>query len=135
MGRHQNHFQHKLIGRNKMKLILQKNQKQGMGKTKYILELKVELTDEENENVKKYKVGNTIIYSNVQEAEGLLKSVASRIAGTQFTVNDLVNGKKIEMKDFFEMLDMEEIVKETCKTFKIMLEAMANFGGDEVIDY
>jgi len=118
-----------------MKLILQKNQKQGMGKTKYILELKVELTDEENENVKKYKVGNTIIYSNVQEAEGLLKSVASRIAGTQFTVNDLVNGKKIEMKDFFEMLDMEEIVKETCKTFKIMLEAMANFGGDEVIDY
>lgn len=118
-----------------MKLILQKNQKSGLGKPKYILEAMVELTDDEAKNVKKYKVGKTVLYTNMEGASGLLGKMNTALIGTEFTVDDLVKGKRVEMKDFFEMIALEGIVKESCEKFKLMLEAMANFGGDEIVEY
>jgi len=119
-----------------MKLVLQKNQKAGFTKTIYVLEAKVELIDDEQKNVEKYKVGKVLLYTNLADRGSGLAGLVSRVlAGIEITVNDLVNGKKIEVKDFFQMLDMEDQIKEACKNFKLMLDAMASFGGDEIIEY
>lgn len=119
-----------------MKLVLQKNQKAGLTKTIYVLEAKVELTDDEQKNIQKYKVGKILLYTNMADrGSGLAGIVSRKLAGIEITVNDLVNGKKIEVKDFFEMLDMEGQIKDACKNFKLMIDAMASFGGDEIIEY
>lgn len=119
-----------------MKLVIQKDQKSGLtGKTKYILEAKVELTNEESQNVKKYKVGKTVLYTNMEGASGLLGKLSTSSIGTELTVDSLLSGKTVEMKDFFEMIALEKIVKESCQNFKTMLDAMSNFGGDEIIEY
>jgi hypothetical protein len=49
-------------------------------------------------------------------------------------VNDLANGKKVECKDIMEMLAVEEQIKEAAQTFKAVLTAAAQFGGEEVIE-
>ena len=119
-----------------MKLILQKDQKSGFGsKPKYVLDAKVELTTEENQNVNKYKVGKTILYTNMEGGSGLLGKLSTKLIGTELTVDGLLKGKKVEMADFFEMIALEEIVKESCQNFKIMLDNMSNFGGDEIIEF
>jgi hypothetical protein len=119
-----------------MKLVLQKNQKAGFTKTIYILEAKVELTEEEQKNIGKYKVGKMLLFTNMGDRGSGIAGVVSRaLAGIEITVNDLVNGKKIEVKDFFQMFDMEDQIKEACKNFKLMLDAMASFGGNEIIEY
>lgn len=119
-----------------MKLILQRNQRGGFTKTIYVLEAKVELTDDEKKNVEKYKVGKTRLYTNlIDRGSGIAGVVTRKLAGIEITVNDLVNGKKIEIKDFLQMFAMEDQIKDACKNFKLMLDAMASFGGDEIIEY
>lgn len=119
-----------------MKLILQKDQKSGFSKTTYILEAKVELTEDEAENVKKYKVGKTLLYTNMSDrGSGMLGIAYRSLAGTEITIGDLIKGKKVEIKDIFEMIGLEDQVKEACEQFKLVLETMASFGGDEVIEF
>ena len=119
-----------------MKLVLQKNQRSGLTKPVYILEAKAELTDEELNNVKKYKVGKVFLYTNlIDRGSGLAGLISRKLTGIEITVNDLVKGKKIEVKDFFQMIDMEEQIKDASKNLKIVLDAMAGFGGDEIIEY
>lgn len=126
-----------------MKLLLRRNQKSGvlgMGKITFILEVRAELTPEEQENVKKYKLGETMLYERrelVDRGSGLL-GLASRMAfkmiNLTVSVNDLANGKKIDCKDIVEMLAVEEQVKEAAQNFKNVLNAAASFGGEEVIE-
>ncbi len=119
-----------------MKLILQKDQKGGFGKNTYILEAKAELTAEEQKNVDKYKVGKTLLYTNLADrGSGVLGAVSRKLTGTEITIDDLVRGKKIELKDIYEIIDLEDQVKEACQQFKLVLETMASFGGDEIIEY
>lgn len=120
-----------------MKLVLQKDQKRGLtGKTSYIMEISAKLEDDEAENIKKYRLGKEVLYSNKQDTSSmsLLGAIASASVSTTITVNDLVNGKHIECKDILEMLAIEEQVKEGAKVLKQMLYAMTTFGGEEVIE-
>jgi hypothetical protein len=120
-----------------MKLLLRRNQKKALmgGSIKFILEARAELTDIESENVKKYKVGNTMIYTNLQDrGSGLLGVMSRAMRGIEVTVNDLVHGKHVECKDIVEMVAIEDQLKEASQTFKRILDTAARFGGEEIVE-
>lgn len=124
-----------------MKLLLRRDQKSGLiGKITFILTVRAELSDEEKNNIQKYKLGNTVLYEKMtltDKGSGLL-GVASRLAfkmmNISVSVNDLLGGKTIDCKDIVEMLAVEDQIKEAAQTFKNVLEAAASFGGEEVIE-
>ena len=124
-----------------MKLLLRRDQKAGLiGKVTFTLTVRAELTDEEKNNIRKYKLGDTMLYERdklIDRGSGLL-GVASRLAfkmmNLTVSVNDLSDGKKIDCKDIVEMLAVEDQIKEAAQTFKNVLEAAATFGGEEVIE-
>lgn len=126
-----------------MKLLLRRDQKSGMlgvGKITFVLGVRAELTEDEKANIKKYKLGETMLYERdkIVGGSGLL-GLASRLAlkmlNLSVSVNDLANGKQVECKDIVEMLAVEEQIKEACETFKAVLTAAAQFGGEEVIEF
>ncbi len=120
-----------------MKLILQKDQKRTLtGKTSYAMAISVKLEDDEASNIKKYKLGKEVLYSNKQDSSSmsLMGAIAHAAVSTTITVADLVNGKNIECKDILEMLAIEEQVKEGAKVLKQMLKAMSTFGGEEIVE-
>ena len=126
-----------------MKLLLRRNQKagmMGMGSVTFSLEVRAELTAAERDNIGKYKLGKTELYSKSQltdRGSGLL-GLASRLAfkamNISVSVDDLTSGKRIDCKDILEMLAVEDQIKEAAQTFKAVLEAAAFFGGEEVIE-
>ena len=125
-----------------MKLLLRRDQKSGMlgmGKIAFTLEVRAELSPEEQASIKKYKLGETMLYERdkIVGGSGLL-GAASRLAlkmmNVSVSVNDLANGKKIEVKDIVEMLAVEEQIKEAAQTFKAVLHAASTFGGEEVLE-
>lgn len=123
-----------------MKLLLRRDQRSGLlGKVIFTLEVRAELTDEEGSNIRKYKLGDTMLYQShdIQGGSGLL-GLASRLAFKAVTinvsVNDLANGKRIEVKDIVEMLAVEDQIKEAARTFSQVLSAAAHFGGEEAIE-
>ncbi len=124
-----------------MKLLLRRDQKagmMGMGSIKFILDVRAELTPEEERNVKKYKLGETMLYQKMEVSGGSgLLGLASRLAyhamNITVSVDDLQNGKQVECKDIVEMLAVEEQIKDAARTFKNVLEAAASFGGEKVV--
>lgn len=124
-----------------MKLLLRRNQKSSMmGNVTFTLDARAELSPEEADAVKKYKMGKTLLYQkldNVAPGSGLL-GMASRLAFKMLnliiSVDDLVGGKHIECKDIIEMRAVEEQIKEACENFKAILETARHFGGEEVLE-
>lgn len=126
-----------------MKLLLRRDQKSGMmgmGKISFILEVRADLTEEEKSSIKKYKLGDTMLYERekiIDKGSGLL-GLASRVAfkmmNITVSVDDLEKGKKVECKDIVEMLAVQEQIMEAAKTFKAVLTAAAQFGGEEVVE-
>ena len=111
-----------------------------MGKISFALNVRAELSEDEKSNIKKYKLGETMLYEREKLADrgsGLL-GVASRFAfkmlNISVSVDDLSKGKQIECKDIVEMLAVEDQLKEAAQTFKNVLEAAASFGGEEVLE-
>ena len=124
-----------------MKLLLRRDQKSGMmGKITFTLTVRAELAEEEKSNIKKYKLGDTMLYERktLTDPGSGLKGMASRLAfkmmNVTVSVNDLSDGKKVDCKDIVEMLAVEEQIKEAAQTFKNVLEAATSFGGEEVIE-
>lgn len=124
-----------------MKLLLRRNQKSGMmGKTSFTLDVRAELSGDEQSHIAKYKLGKTVLYeraSLTDRGSGLL-GVASRLAfkmmNLSISVDDLSDGKQVECKDIVEMLAVEDQIREACQTFKAVLTAAASFGGEEVFE-
>lgn len=111
-----------------------------MGKITFTLDVRAELSDDEKSNIKKYKLGETMLYERATLADkgsGLL-GVASRLAfkmlNLSISVDDLSKGKQIDCKDIVEMLAVEDQIKEAAQTFKNVLQAAATFGGEEVVE-
>src|SRR5438552_18439477 len=126
-----------------MKLLLRRDQKSGlvgMGKVTFTLTVRAELTDPEKSNIKKYKLGDTMLYERETLADrgsgllGLASRLAFKMMNLSIAVNDLADGKKVDCKDIVEMLAVEDQIKEAAQTFKSVLEAAASFGGEEVIE-
>jgi len=110
------------------------------GKTVFSLDVRADLTADEKAAVQKYKLANTILYERKPPKEGsneyaqLGNALAWRFLNLIITVNDLQNGKRIECKDIVEMLGAEQQVREAAATFKTVLEACRQFGGEEIVE-
>jgi len=124
-----------------MKLLLRRSQRQGMlGKVIFSLEVRATLADQERENIRKYKLGDAVLYERKPLKEGgneyqqLGNALMYRLLNLTISVNDLANGKTIECKDILEMLAAEAQVKEAAQNFKQILEAAAHFDGEEVLE-
>ncbi len=51
------------------------------------------------------------------------------------TVSSLMRGNTEEVKDITVLLNNEQVLKDACKNFKTLLDVMATFGGEEVIEF
>ena len=106
----------------------------------FSITVRAELSGQEQQNIQKYKLGDTILYTRGELADkgagllGLASRMAFKAMNISVSVNDLANGKRVECKDILEMLAVEEQIKVAAGTFKSVLEAAAHFGGDEVIE-
>ena len=124
-----------------MKLLLRRNQKSGlMGRMTFTLAVRAELTDTENDNIRRYRLGDAVLYerSTMSDRGSGLLGVASRLAfkmaNLSVSVNDLAAGKTVECKDIVEMLAIEDQIKEATQTLKNVLDAAASFGGEIVVE-
>jgi len=117
-----------------MKLLLRRDQRSGlMGKVTFSLEVRADISPEERESIRRYKLGDTELYAShemTDRGSGLL-GLASRLAWKattiRVTVNDLANGKRVEAKDIVEMLAIEDQIREAATTFKQALDAASHF--------
>ena len=123
-----------------MKLLLRREQRSGlMGKMIFTLDVRADLSADEKERIRKYKLHDTELYASheVTGGSGLL-GAASRLAYKAVTltlsVKDLEGGKRIEVKDVVELLSIEEQIREAARTFKAVLDAASHFGGEEVVE-
>lgn len=130
-----------------MELLLSRTQKTGftgLGAPTFVLNLRSRLTDEESSFVQKYKLGKGILYEKASVVDKIkiagpwqkvITFLAAKLKGDVFTVNDLVNGRKVECKDILEMLQAEETIKEAAQNFYSILLTCQHFDGEEVISY
>lgn len=90
------------------------------------LTYRVELSPDEKELIAKYKAENhPLTYTTGRDGTQIPKD----------TISQLMQGVTEEMKDITVLLNNEEVVKNACKDFKTLLEVMATFGGEEVIEF
>jgi len=121
-----------------------------MGSAVFSLDFRTEVSQEERNLIEKYKLGKDIIYSseNFQKnavtaatasasgdmigiAKGLAANVTARLFNLKITINDLINGKHVEMKDLGELLSAEGQVVTACNNLKAYLSAAKTFDGRE----
>ncbi len=126
-----------IISRRKvMELLLTREQAGGiLGGIKFQLTAKAKLSDAEATAVKKYKMGDTILYEKQGERpdSGSFMSLARhRFMVPRIQVRDLVDGKMIETKDIAEILDAEAQLMDAAKVLHFMLQAASTFGGETV---
>lgn len=126
-----------------MKLLLRREQQTSgiiRNTITFAITVRAELSPEERQNIQKYKLGESVLYTRGELTDrgsgllGLASRAAFHLMNISVTVNDLVQGKRIECKDILEMLGVQEQLKEAAATFKSVLEAAAHFGGDEVLE-
>ena len=124
-----------------MYLVLRRDQRKGFtGKIIFQLDVQAEISPEELENIQRYRLQDTVLYTKGELADGGsgLLGLASRLAfkamNISVSVGELVNGKRIECKDILEMLAVEGQIKEAAITFKQVLHAATFFGGEEAIE-
>lgn len=122
-----------------MKLILNKSQQaKGLTGSKivYTLDIKADLTEDELNNIARYKMANEVLYSDAEGdvTESIWKSLKVIATSTVIRVSDLTNGKAIQCDSFMEIMAVQQQVKTACSNLKSLLEAMANFEGEEILE-
>src|SRR5208337_5617012 len=123
------------------KLLLRRSERSSvLGKSIYVLEIRAELSEEERGWITKYKFGPSLLYSKKGKPNadtttfaGIGAALLHYAMDLTVSVNDLMNGKRIECKDIMEMLAAESQIKEAAQTFGNVLRAASQFGGEEVI--
>ena len=124
-----------------MKLLLRREQKSTLvGKAVFSLTVRADLTEDEKANIKKYKLGDSMLYERMKTIDpgsgllGLASRMAMKMINMSISVRELESGKTIECRDIVEMLAVEDQIKEAAHTFKAVLHAASTFGGEEVVD-
>jgi hypothetical protein len=128
-----------------MELLLSKSQKSSMmGAVSFVLDIRTKLTPDEQALVKKYKMGNLLVYEKLPISEmtthmggamTALTAIASKVLKLQITVDNLVNGRKVECKDIGEMISAQGQIRSAADNFYALLMAAHSFEGEEVITY
>ena len=128
-----------------MQLKIKRSQKSGLtGTPIFILDVMAELSDEEHELVKKYRLKNLLVYTSEAADQNLAKANAGSWAGLggtfmdrltkrSFSLGDLVNGQHIECKDLNEVIGTENQVHIACQNIRGYLEVAKSFDGTEHI--
>ena len=110
-----------------MKLIISRNQKEQKGVfgghkgMTFILSYRVDLEPQEKDLVARYRAEKEVLTTDNN--------------GKTTTINDLVNGQTESLENISILLNNEEVVKKACHDFKILLDVMDSFGGNEVIEF
>jgi hypothetical protein len=111
--------------------------------TIFTLEARVDISDEELGHLKKYKLGQEIIYARERVSSdksgesswtGVARNLAAYATALTIRIDDLIKGTKVECKDILEMMAVQEQIVTACQTFKSILASMAYFEGEEVIE-
>lgn len=114
-----------------MKLIIKRDQQAQtgvFGKHKgmsFILFCRIQLTQDEMSLVAKYKLEDHPLTYGTHEGNKIPKD----------TVRSLLEGVTDVVKDITILLNNEEVIKNACKDFKLLLDIMATFGGEEVVEF
>ncbi|MBJ7533313.1 hypothetical protein JDN40_04220 [Rhodomicrobium vannielii ATCC 17100] len=119
-----------------------------MGNALFSLDFKAEISEEERKLIDKYKLGRSVVYSSeafqknlanagaIGQGVGFVKGVTSIASALLFnlkiTINDLVDGRHLEMKDLDEMISAEQQIVQACNNLKAHLAAAKSFDGREV---
>ena len=140
-----------------MKLKVSRSQKTGGMMSKsviFCLDARAELTPEEADDVRKYKLGSLVIYNSEASKKhlgntyagldsgglgGLMKGavgLAMAKMSLNITIDSLTSGHHIEAKDMDEALGAEEAIRHACESMKAYLTAASTFDGrEQVIEY
>lgn len=89
------------------------------------LACRVEVSPEETQLITQYKAGNHALMYRTDAAGNQIPAL---------TVSQLLQGVNYQVKDVTELLRDERLIRETCQNFKILLDVMRTFGGEEVIE-
>jgi hypothetical protein len=123
-----------------MKLLLRRNERaSALGRPIFMLDVRAELSDEERAWITKFRLGSVQLYAKKARPDidasvgGIGLLLLHHAMNITVSVNDLVNGKRVECKDIMEMLAAEDQVKEAAKAFGAVLKAASQFGGEEVV--
>lgn len=115
-----------------MKLIIKRDQKAKTGifgghkGMSFVLSCRVELTPDERELIAKYKAEyHPLTFITDRDGKEIPK----------WTVSNLLQGITEEMQDITVLLNNEDVIKNACKDFNVLLQVMATFGGEEVIEF
>jgi len=88
--------------------------------------LRVELTPEEQELIKRYKAEtHPLTFITNREGNKIPKD----------TVSSPMRSVPEEMKNSTILLNNEEVVKDACMRFNTLLDVIATFGGEQVIEF
>jgi hypothetical protein len=135
-----------------MQLKLARNQKtKGMMSKSvvFMLDARAEYTPEETANIRKYGLGNQVIYNSATSTAYLEKGRAALSGGTfsgvassmvslamsklslNITIDSLGRGQHIETESIDELLGAEEAIMAGCQNAKAYLAAAETFDGAE----
>ena len=104
-----------------MELIIKRNQDKGfLGGMKFVLEVKVNLTEEEKALIKKCKAHKEILFTSNER---------------RYNINDLIIGIRDKVKDISVLQQNEDIYINACEYLKQLLEVMKSFGGEYKLDF
>ena len=113
-----------------MKLFITRDQASGLlGGVKFELRTRVQLTNEEAQLVKKYKVEKEVLMKKKLELMGVPFTTIN------LEIGSLTAGQTFKCNNIAEILEYEKNVREACEAFQNYLQVMKNFGGEEVIEY
>jgi hypothetical protein len=114
-----------------MKLFITRDQSKALlGGTKFELNARVELTNDEANLVKKYKADKEVLLK-----KEIKIPFTGRALELDIKIENLVAGQTFKCADVGDILETEKNVKEAAENFKNYIEVMKNFGGQEVIEY
>ena len=114
-----------------MKLHIRRNQASGMlGGIKFELIGKVVLTQEESDLIKRYKAEKQVLLK-----KEIKIPFTSRALTLDITIGSLVNGQTFKCEEIGDILETEKELKDSCQTFKLYIEAMKSFGGEEILEF
>ena len=129
-----------------MQLKVRRGQKSGLlgGKVVFTLDVRAELTQDEQALVERYKLWPEVVYSTEASTANAERAHAGNLAALGalitdkvlkrfFTIKDLVSGQHIECKDLAQVLAAEEQVRAACAQLKQYLAVATSFDGREEV--
>jgi len=136
-----------------MQLKIQRSQRTGGVLSKsvfFALDVQVDYSRAEQENISKYKLGKQIVYNskaaqkhfdkasaaNDGTVTGGLKGIASSLMARMHlvvTIDSLGNGQHIECQDLAEMIEAEDSIMDACKNLRGFLIVAASFDGSTTL--